>query len=105
VLLKLLTLPITLPVAGIRYCLEKVVEVAEHELYDEEPVREQLLLLQLELEEGRIPEREYRAREAELLVRLREIRTQRREAAREAAEEAPAEGRREVVIEMPEELR
>ncbi|HEX9265884.1 MAG TPA: gas vesicle protein GvpG [Candidatus Limnocylindria bacterium] len=106
ILFKLLALPITAPMAGVRYCIEKVVEYAEHELYDEEPVREQLLELQIELEEGRVTDEEYAEREAVILARLREIRERQRELAREAAEaSAPADGeKRTVVIEVPEEL-
>ena len=106
ILFKLLALPITAPAAGIRYCIEKVVEYAEHELTDDEPVREQLLELQIELEEGRVTEDEYAEREAVLLTRLREIRELRKQQALEAAEgSAPADGeKRTVVIEVPEEL-
>jgi len=106
ILFKLLALPITAPAAGIRYCIEKVVEYAEHELTDDEPVREQLLELQIELEEGRVTEDEYTEREAALLARLREIRELRRQQALEAADtSAPADGeKRTVVIEVPEEL-
>ncbi len=106
ILFKLLALPITAPAAGIRYCIEKVVEYAEHELTDDEPVREQLLELQIELEDGRVTEEEYAEREAALLARLREIRERRQQRAREAAEaSAPADGeKRTVVIEVPEEL-
>jgi len=106
ILFKLLALPITAPAAGIRYCIEKVVEYAEHEANDEEPVREQLLELQIELEDGRVTEDEYVEREAVILARLREIRERRRQMAREAAEaSAPADGeKRQVVIEVPEEL-
>jgi hypothetical protein len=106
ILFRLLALPITAPVAGVRYCIDKVVEFAEHEMTDDEPVREQLLELQLELEEGRVSEDEYVEREAVLLARLREIREQRKQLAREAGEaSAPAEGdERTVIIEVPEEL-
>ena len=106
ILFKLLALPITAPAAGIRYCIDKVVEFAEHELTDEEPVRVQLLELQLDLEEGRVTEEEYTERETVLLARLREVREYRKQLAREAAEaSAPAVGEeRTVVIEVPEEL-
>src|SRR5438105_4456392 len=106
ILFKLLALPITAPAAGIRYCIDKVVEFAEHELTDDEPVREQLLELQLELEEGRVTEDEYTERETVLLARLREVREYRKQLAREAAEaSAPAEGEaRTVVIGVPGEL-
>jgi gas vesicle protein GvpG len=106
ILFKLLALPITVPAAGIRYCIEKVVEFAEHEMTDDEPVRMQLMELQIELEEGRLTEDEYAEREAVLLARLREIREYRKQMEREAAA-APAEAsgdERRVVIEVPEEL-
>ena len=107
ILFKLLALPITAPAAGIRFCIEKVVEYAEHELTDEEPVREQLLELQIELEDRRITEEEYVERETVLLARLREIREQRQQRAREAAEASTAADgeKRTVVIEVPEELK
>jgi gas vesicle protein GvpG len=106
ILFKLLALPITAPAAGIRYCIEKVIDYAEHELNDDEPVREQLLELQIELEDGRVTEDEYVEREAVLLARLREIRERQKRLAREAAEaSAPADGeKRTVVIEVPEEI-
>jgi hypothetical protein len=106
ILFKLLALPISAPMAGVRYCIEKVIEYAEHEVNDEEPVRMQLLELQIELEEGRVTEDEYAEREAVVLARLREIREQRKQLAREEAEESgPADGeKRTVVIEVPEEL-
>lgn len=73
-LLKLLALPITAPAAGIRFCLDKVVEAAEQEWLDDAPVKEALLRLTLKLEEGEISEADYAAEEAVLLRRLREIR-------------------------------
>ena len=103
ILFKLLALPVTAPAAGIRYCLEKVLEVAEQQMWDDGPVREQLILVNEAYEEGRLPETEFREREAELLARLREIREHHRAAAR--AEPLPDEGRREVVIELPDEMK
>ena len=67
ILFKLLALPVTAPVAGIRYCLEKVLEVADHQMWDEDPVREQLILVNEAFEEGRMPEAEFRSE----LVQLR----------------------------------
>ena len=107
-LLRLLTLPLSAPLAGIRYCLEKVAEVAEKEMWDEEPVREQLILENQAYEEGRLDEAAFRAREAELLVRLREIKEHRREMARaETGGQAGAavDDRRHVVIELPDEIK
>jgi hypothetical protein len=105
ILFKLLALPVTAPAAGIRFCLEKVLEVAEHQMWDEEPVREQLILVNEAYEEGRMPEAEFREREAELLARLREIRERKKAAARAGRSALPDDGRREVVIELPDEIR
>jgi hypothetical protein len=104
-LFKLLALPVTAPAAGIRYCLEKVLELAEQQMWDEDPVREQLILVNEAFEEGRMPEAEFRQREAELLARLREIREHRKAAARAQLSAMPEEGSRDVVIELPDELR
>jgi hypothetical protein len=107
VLLKLLGLPLTLPAAGIRYCIEKVAQVAEAEMNSDEPIKDELLRLQIELEEGRIDEEAYVAQETVLLARLREVRERRKERLREEAEEEAEEeahGRR-VYIEMPDEIR
>ena len=104
ILFKLLALPVTAPAAGIRYCLEKVLDLAEREMWDEGPVREQLILANEAYEEGRMPEAEFRERERELLARLREIRERTKAGAPEQPT-LPDEGRREVVIEMPDEMR
>ena len=107
-LFKLLALPITAPAAGIRYCLNKVIEVAEQELWDEGPVREALILANEAFEEGRITEDEFRERERALLARLREIREYRTAAARAQVERdagAQVDASRTVVIELPEEMR
>ena len=104
-LLRLLTLPLSAPIAGIKYCLMKVAEVAEGEMWDEEPVREQLILVNQAFEEGRMPEAEFREREAELLARLREIREHKKAAAQAQLSSLPDEGPREVVIELPDEIR
>lgn len=107
-LLRLLTLPISGPIAGIRYCLEKVAEVADKELWDEEPVREELILVNEAYEEGRLSEADFREREAELLTRLREIREHTKAQARADAEAqagAAVEEKRRVVIDVPDEIR
>jgi hypothetical protein len=105
ILLRLLALPVTAPAAGIRYCLEKVLEVAEHQMWDEDPVREQLMLVNEAYEEGRMPETEFREREADLLARLREIREHHKAVARAQVAPLPDEGTREVVIELPDEMK
>src|SRR5439155_394550 len=84
----------------------KVVEYAEQQLTDDEPVRQELLGLHLQLEEGQIGEQEFTEREAGLFARLREIREYRKELAQEGIEtSAPTETEgRTFVIEIPEEL-
>jgi hypothetical protein len=73
-LAKLLFFPVTGPVAGIRWTLGKVQQVAEEELTDDSAVKQELMELQMQLELGDIDEEEYLRREAELMRRLREIR-------------------------------
>jgi hypothetical protein len=71
---NLLFFPITGPVAGIRWTLAKVQQVAEEELTDDAAVKQELMELQMQLELGDIDEAQYARREAELMERLREIR-------------------------------
>jgi len=71
---RILFFPVTGPVAGIRWSLGKVVEVAEEELTDDAPVKQELMELQMQLELGDITDAEYVEREAELMLRLREVR-------------------------------
>jgi hypothetical protein len=73
-LTTVLLFPITGPIAGIRWTLEKVRRVAEEELVDDSRIREELMELQVLLELGDIDEDEYARREATLMERLREVR-------------------------------
>ena len=105
-LFKLLGAPITLPMAGMKFIFQQVADLADQELNDEAGVREQLLLLQVQLEEGDIEEDEYVEREAELLARMRDIKARKRAQAEQSApEEMPAEAnveaRRRVIVETP----
>ena len=90
-LLKLLGLPITASMAGWRFCVNQLIEMAEQEMLDDGPVREALLLLTLQLEEGDIDEAEYVAREAEVMRWLREIRAYKEQRARAQAGLDPAD--------------
>ena len=54
-----------------------MLNTAEKELTDDEPVKEALLLLTLKLEEGEIDEEEFAREEAVLHARLREIKAYR----------------------------
>ena len=105
-LFKLLGAPLALPLAGMKFVLGQLADMADQELNDEGVLREQLLLLQVQLEEGDIDEDEYAEREAELLARLREIKARKRaEVEQDSADEPPAEAnvsaRRRVVVETP----
>ena len=103
---KLLMLPYSLPAAGIRYCFNKVVEMAETELTDDTAVKEELLLLNERYDQGEIDEAEFKRQEAPLLARYSEIRAYRKQLAEEQLggllEEEVTE--RVAVIESPEEL-
>ena len=87
---RLLLLPITAPIAGVRWCLRQAVNIAEEELMDDSAVKDELLELQMALETGDISEDDYAAREAELMRRLREIRAYREQKAGRAESESDA---------------
>ncbi len=103
---KLLTLPYSLPAAGIKYCFSTVLEMAEQEMTDDTAVKEQLILLNMQLEEGEIDDEEFRRREAPLLAQFSAIRAYRRQLAEEQMAGLIAEtgSERVTVIETPEEL-
>ena len=60
-------------VGGLRFVLEKIADVANHELNDPERWRGMLLEAQLAHENGEITEEELAVREREILARLREL--------------------------------
>lgn len=62
------------PIKGIIWLAEMIKEQAEKEFLDESKVQEELLNLQLQLDEGKITEEEYKKQEQKLLERLEEIR-------------------------------
>jgi hypothetical protein len=66
--------PVTGPVAGIRWSLNKVLNVVEEELTDDQPVKQDLMALQMKLELGEIDDDQYVAEEAAIMSRLREVR-------------------------------
>jgi hypothetical protein len=106
VLFKLLGAPFTLPGAGMKFIFNQIAELANQELDDESVLREDLLLLQVQYEEGDIEDDEYAEREAALMVRLREVKARKRAQAEQVpVDELPAEAnvgaRRRIVIETP----
>ena|SRR5579884_3619815 len=83
-LLKLLGAPIGVPLGGFKFILEQLRDMAERELYSEERIREDLLLLQLRLQDGEISEEEFVAQEAAIIERLRVARELRQARASES---------------------
>src|SRR5437868_6354457 len=105
-LFKILGAPITLPIAGVKFVFQQIADLVDQELNDDSVVREQLILLQVQLEEGDIDEEDFVEQEAALMVRLREIKARKRaEAEQVSLDEPPAEAnveaRRRLVIETP----
>jgi hypothetical protein len=103
---KLLGAPVTLPVAGMKFVFQQVADLADAELNDESVVHEQLLLLQVQLEDGDIDEDEYTEREAELMARLRAIKARKRAQLEQTLpDEPPVESnvsaRRTPIVETP----
>jgi hypothetical protein len=106
VLFKLLGAPFSLPAAGMRFVFKTLADLADQELNDESVVREQFLLLQVQLEEGDVDDEEYAEREAVLLARLREIKARQRAELEQVSPgelpvEANVEARRKFVVETP----
>jgi hypothetical protein len=106
VLFKLLGAPFTLPGAGMKFIFNQIADMANQELDDESVLREDLLLLQVQYEEGDIDDDEYTEREATLMVRLREIKARKRAQIEQVPiDELPAEAnvgaRRRMVVETP----
>lgn len=103
---KLLTLPYSLPAAGIKYVFTQLVDMAEQEMNDDTAVKEELILLNMRFEDGEIEQAEFRRQEAPLLARYSEIRAYRKQLAEEQLAGLLAEtgGERVAIIDMPEEL-
>jgi uncharacterized membrane protein len=69
---------LVLPLKGFVYIVEKIRDMAEDELYDEDKVKEEILELQMRYEMGEISEKEYGEVEAKLIQRLEQIQEYRR---------------------------
>ncbi|HUF11622.1 MAG TPA: gas vesicle protein GvpG [Longimicrobiales bacterium] len=75
----LLFWPVTGPMFLTEFSLGKVDEVVRGQLTDDQPIKEELLELQLLLESGEIDDDEYVEREARLMAALRDVRHWREE--------------------------
>ncbi len=87
------------PIAGFKFILRTLARAAEEQYTDDTPIKERLLELQTQLEEGSITEDEYVEQEREVLAELRQIQQRRMEMAGITPEESARMGR--PVIEMP----
>jgi len=67
-----------LPLKGFLNIVEKIRDMAEGELYDEDKVKEEILELQMRYEMGEIGDKEYGEAEAKLIQRLEQIQEYRR---------------------------
>ncbi len=82
------------PISGFKFILNTLAKVAEEQYTDDAPIKERLLQLQVQLDEGEITEEEYIEQEAEILQRLRDIENRKREmAGLEAEERQPLSGK------------
>jgi cytochrome c-type biogenesis protein CcmH/NrfG len=92
------------PISGFKFILRTLVRAAEEEYTDDAPIKERLLELQTELEEGSISEEEYVEQERAVLLRLREIQNRRMQLVGITPEEAERLGRPmiEIAVELPQ---
>ena len=91
------------PISGFQFILRTLARAAEEQYTDDAPIKDRLLELQTELEEGSISEEEYVEQEREVLTRLREIQNRRMQMAGVTPEEAERLGRPmiEIAVELP----
>jgi len=91
------------PIAGFKFILRTLARAAEEQYTDDAPIKERLLELQTELEDGSITEEEYVEQERQILAELREIQNRKMQMAGITAEEAERMGRPmlEIAVPMP----
>jgi len=87
------------PISGFKFILRTLARAAEEQYTDDAPIKERLLELQTELEEGTITEEEYVEQERQVLAELREIQQRKMQMAGVTPEEAERMGR--PMIEIP----
>ena len=63
----------SLLINGIKFALEKVLQVAEQEMENPEALQQRLLEAQMQLEEGEIDEDTFAQIEADVFARIREL--------------------------------
>ena len=68
----------SLIISGVRFVLDKVAAAVETELNDDSVLRERLLDAQMRVELGEMSQEDFDAFEADILVRIREIKERQR---------------------------
>jgi|SRR5713101_6906693 len=68
----------SLIISGVRFVLDKVVAAVETEMNDDSVLRERLLAAQMQVELGEMTQAEFDEIEADILVRIREIKARQR---------------------------
>jgi hypothetical protein len=76
ILSTLLTFPASVPLSGVRWISEQIVEAVEAQVYDPASIKRELAMQEARLEAGEITEEEYEELEMVLLLRLKEARAQ-----------------------------
>jgi hypothetical protein len=79
----ILLLPIKGPIAGFRWVMTTIQKMADEELMNDQPWKERLIELQMQLEVGDISEEDYVREEAVVFQALRDIRARKEELARQ----------------------
>ena len=85
-LLKLLTFPVSGPVAGMKWTLTTLLNEAERRYYDLSAIRQEMAELERQFTAGQIDEQTFDAREEALLERLLEAREYHQQNATRAAD-------------------
>ncbi len=91
------------PIAGFKFILRTLARAAEEQYTDDTPIKERLLELQTELEDGAITEEQYVVQERAILAELRAIQQRKMEMAGITPEEAERMGR--PMVEIPVEVK
>ena len=68
----------SLIISGVRFVLDKIVAAVETEMNDDSVLRERLLDAQMRVELGEMSQAEFDAMEADIVVRIREIKERQR---------------------------
>ena len=68
----------SLIISGVRFVLDKVAAAVDTEMNDNAALRDRLLAAQMQVELGEMTQKEFDQLEADILVRIREIRNRQR---------------------------